>query len=157
MPPPGMSEFIGDKPESARLAQLKADREALAQRTQPSRPPATPLERRADAFTVYRRGSNPGRVLGPAEVRRISTRNVRRNVRRRPSNASCAANARSSALAAPKNPLPPFHEAAPSPPSDFGDGQLTYVEAESATYEAAKQQAEAQIPEGSIAIAIRTV
>lgn len=35
------------------------------------------------------------------------------------------------------------------------DGQVSYVEAESATYEAAKAQAEAQILEGSKPIAVR--
>jgi hypothetical protein len=39
---------------------------------------------------------------------------------------------------------------------EAGDGQLSYVEAESTTYEAAKAQAEAQIPEGFKAITIRT-
>lgn len=38
---------------------------------------------------------------------------------------------------------------------EAGEGQLSYVEAEGATYEAAKAQAEVQIPEGSKAIAIR--
>lgn len=39
---------------------------------------------------------------------------------------------------------------------EAGDGRLSYVEAESAAYETAKAAAEAQIPEGSKAIAIRT-
>jgi hypothetical protein len=39
---------------------------------------------------------------------------------------------------------------------EAGDGQLSYVEAEGATYEAAKAQAETHIPEGSKPIAIRT-
>jgi hypothetical protein len=39
---------------------------------------------------------------------------------------------------------------------EAGDGQLSYVEAESETYETAKAAAEAQIPEGSKPIAIRT-
>lgn len=39
---------------------------------------------------------------------------------------------------------------------EAGDGQLSYIEAEGATYETAKAQAEAQIPEGFKAIAIRT-
>lgn len=66
MPPPGMSEFIGHKPESSRLVQLKAHQEALARRTEPPRPPVAPVERRANAFSEYRRGSNPGRVMGPS-------------------------------------------------------------------------------------------
>ena len=32
---------------------------------------------------------------------------------------------------------------------EAGDGRLSYVEAEAATYETAKAQAEAQLPEGS--------
>ncbi|WP_200946188.1 hypothetical protein [Arthrobacter sp. Soil764] len=39
---------------------------------------------------------------------------------------------------------------------EASEGQLSYVEAEGATYETAKAQAEAQIPEGSKPIAIRT-
>jgi hypothetical protein len=39
---------------------------------------------------------------------------------------------------------------------EAGHGQLSYIEAEGATYEAAKAQAEAQIPEGSKPIAVRT-
>lgn len=37
-----------------------------------------------------------------------------------------------------------------------GNGDLSHVEAEGHTYEAAKAAAETQIPEGSKAIAIRT-
>lgn len=62
MPPPGIAEFIGDKPESARLAQLKAHREALARRT--SRQPAMPVERRTDALRQYRNRTNYSQVLG---------------------------------------------------------------------------------------------
>jgi hypothetical protein len=39
---------------------------------------------------------------------------------------------------------------------EAGDGQLSHVDAEGPTYEAAKAAAEAKIPEGSKAIAIRT-
>lgn len=39
---------------------------------------------------------------------------------------------------------------------EAGDGQLSHVEAESDTYEAATAAARTQIPEGSRAIAIRT-
>ncbi|MBD1591121.1 hypothetical protein HC744_03595 [Arthrobacter sp. S1_S22] len=67
MPPPGIAEFIGDKPEPARLAQLKAHREAHARRTRPSRQPATPVERRTDALRQYRGQFNTSRVLGPSE------------------------------------------------------------------------------------------
>ncbi|MET3934933.1 competence protein CoiA family protein [Arthrobacter sp. OAP107] len=62
VPPPGMAEFIGDKPEPARLAQLKAHREALARRT--SRQPATPVERRTDALRQYRSRTSYSQVLG---------------------------------------------------------------------------------------------
>lgn len=37
-----------------------------------------------------------------------------------------------------------------------GNGELSYVDAEGETYEEAKTAAEAKIPEGSKAIAIRT-
>ena len=40
--------------------------------------------------------------------------------------------------------------------AEAGDGQLSHVEAEGPTYKAAKTAAEAKIPEGSKAIAIRT-
>jgi hypothetical protein len=62
VPPPGIAEFIGDKPEPARLAQLKDHREALARRT--SRQPATPLERRTDALRQYRSRTSYSQVLG---------------------------------------------------------------------------------------------
>ena len=39
---------------------------------------------------------------------------------------------------------------------EASDGQLSYVEAEGATYETAKAQVEAKILEGSKAIVIRT-
>jgi hypothetical protein len=42
VPPPGMAEFIGDKPEPARLAQLNAHREAVARAP---RPQAVPPQR----------------------------------------------------------------------------------------------------------------
>ena len=61
MPPPGIAEFIGDKPEPARLAQLKAHREA---RAVPSRPPATPVERRTDALRQYWSRTSYSQVLG---------------------------------------------------------------------------------------------
>lgn len=64
VPPPGMSEFIGDKPKSARLAQLKAHREALARRTHSSRAPATSVERRTDALSQYRGRTTYSQVLG---------------------------------------------------------------------------------------------
>jgi hypothetical protein len=61
MPPPGIAEFIGDKPEPARLAQLKTHREA---RAVPSRPPATPVERRTDALRQYWSRTSYSQVLG---------------------------------------------------------------------------------------------
>ncbi|MDI2035946.1 hypothetical protein [Paenarthrobacter nitroguajacolicus] len=39
---------------------------------------------------------------------------------------------------------------------EAGNGELSYVDADGGTYEAAKAAAEALIPEGSKAIAIRT-
>lgn len=39
---------------------------------------------------------------------------------------------------------------------EAGDGQMSYVEAEGATYGTAKAAAEARVPEGSKPIAIRT-
>lgn len=39
--------------------------------------------------------------------------------------------------------------------AEAGDGRLSYVQADAETYEIAKAQAEAQIPEGSEAITIR--
>ena len=62
VPPPGIAEFIGHKPEPARLAQLKTHREALARRT--SRQPATPVERRTDALRQYRSRTSYSQVLG---------------------------------------------------------------------------------------------
>lgn len=62
VPPPRIAEFIGDKPEPARVAQLKAHREALARRT--SRQPATPVERRRDALRQYRNRTSYSQLLG---------------------------------------------------------------------------------------------
>ncbi|MFH5877291.1 competence protein CoiA family protein [Arthrobacter sp. NA-172] len=63
VPPPGMSEFIADKPELARLAQLKAHREARAGRPLTSRP-TTAVERRTDALRQYRSRTSYSHVLG---------------------------------------------------------------------------------------------
>jgi hypothetical protein len=62
VPPPGIAELIGDKPEPARLAQLKAHREARAGR--PSGWPATPVERRTDALRQYQSRTSYSQVLG---------------------------------------------------------------------------------------------
>ncbi|MGN7201405.1 competence protein CoiA [Arthrobacter sp. SAFR-044] len=63
VPPPGMAEFIGDKPESTRVTQLKDHREARAGRPLTSRPP-TPMERRTDALRQYQGRTSYSRILG---------------------------------------------------------------------------------------------
>lgn len=78
VPPHGMAEFVGDKPEPARLAQLKVHREALARRK--SRQLPAPVERRMDALTQYPSRTSYSQVLGAsASAPRIDPeRNARR-------------------------------------------------------------------------------
>lgn len=59
MPPPGLAEYIGDKPEAARLAQLRTHRQAAP------RPPEAPSRRPPEAPSqwqvspsLYERGTN---------------------------------------------------------------------------------------------------
>ncbi|MBT2568093.1 hypothetical protein J7I84_16630 [Arthrobacter sp. ISL-85] len=64
VPPPEMAEYIGDKPESGRLAQLKDYREAPARRA-PT--PARPMSRGRRMQAVRQYGSaSPGQVLEPS-------------------------------------------------------------------------------------------
>lgn len=64
VPPPEMAEYIGDKPESARVAQLKDYREATARRAlAPGR--TMSVERRVQAFRQYGSAS-PWQVQGPS-------------------------------------------------------------------------------------------
>lgn len=64
VPPPEMAEYIGDKPEFARIAQLKDHREASARRALAPRRPMS-LERRMQAVSQHA-GASIGQVLGPS-------------------------------------------------------------------------------------------
>jgi hypothetical protein len=59
VPPPGLAEYIGDKPESARLAQLRTHRQAATRPPEaPSRrPPEAPSQRQVSP-SLYERGTN---------------------------------------------------------------------------------------------------